>query len=64
MSAGQNVAAIPDQPKIAYQKIVRSGLVKETVSATARAAAASASVTRRESPVSGLSSRSGRHSCW
>ena len=64
ISAGQKVAAMPDQPKMVYQKIVRSGLTNETVSAMTSATTASTSVTRRERPVSVRSSRSGRRNFW
>ena len=43
MIAGQNVAAIPDQPKITNQKIVRPGTARATVSERQRATAASPS---------------------
>ena len=42
---GQNVAAIPDHPKITNQKIVRFGDKIETLIATNKAKKASASVT-------------------
>ena len=46
---GQKVAAIPDQPKITNQKIVRSGDSTETVTASPSASAAIARVTIRHS---------------
>ena len=48
---GQKVAAIPDQPKITNQKMVRSGVVTATVRAMPRAARAMSKVTIREKPV-------------
>ena len=44
MITGQNVAAIPDQPKITNQNTVRSGERTDTVSATPSANSAKPSV--------------------
>ena len=45
MITGQNVAAIPDQPKITNQNTVRSGERTDTVNATTSAKSAKPSVT-------------------
>ena len=48
MTAGQKVAAIPDHPKIANQKIVRLGETIATVNAMASDNNARPKVTQRE----------------
>ena len=53
---GQNVAAMPDQPKMTNQKMVRSGESTDTAMAIARAISAITSVTFLERAVSLLPS--------
>ena len=60
---GQNVAAIPDQPKITNQNTVLVGDRTETASATPNAKAARARVTFFENPISFVSSTFGFRIC-
>ncbi len=59
MIIGQNVAAIPDQPKMTNQNIVRLGETRATVSASNKAPSAKTRVTFREKTDSWLSGMSG-----
>jgi len=61
---GQKVAAIPDQPKMTNQKMVRSGLRIATVKATKRAIEANTRVAQRLADTSVWSPRSGRRTFW
>ena len=56
---GQNVAAIPDQPKITNQKTVRVGDKTDTINATPKANIARVNVTFLDKSISFLSSISG-----
>jgi len=62
MSVGQNVAAMPDQPKMTNQNTVWSGPVATT--ATPSATIASANVASRDRPSKRSSGRSGCQTCW
>ena len=64
MITGQNVAAIPDQPKIINQKTVLSGDNTDTSKATPRAKNARIKVTFFERLINESSLTSGRSICW
>ena len=64
MMVGQNVAAIPDHPKIANQNTVRSGVITATLIAIISAVNAMPRVTSLDKRDKVLSSTFGLMICW
>ncbi len=64
MITGQKVAAMPDQPKMTNQKMVRSGVESATPRATPRPTTARPRVALRDRPSSSASPSSGCRTFW